>query len=103
MCTRDDLVEARISGDADRRWATADGDQAYSVLAADCPYCVEGGVGVAEQDLRDASATSIGQTSSLLNTSAAGRSASSAARAALAVSNGRTSRKSTSRPRANDS
>src|SRR6476469_8679979 len=57
MCTRDDLVEARISGDANRRWATADGDQAYSGLAADCPYCVEGGVGVAEQDLRDACAT----------------------------------------------
>ena len=52
---------------------------------------------------RLASATSVGHTSSLLKTSAAGSRASRAARAALVVSKGSTSRKSTSRPFANGS
>jgi hypothetical protein len=45
---------------------------------------------------RAASRASVGQTSSLLNTSAVGASASSAARASAIASNGSTSRKSTS-------
>ena len=50
----DDLVEARVTGDADRRRATSELDEAAGVVGTDCTDGIKRRLGVPEDEIRDA-------------------------------------------------